>query len=51
MIRREDKFIIPKGRTSLKPFDTVSLIADRDGLKQARNLMLSPEQNKDSADK
>lgn len=43
LIRREDSFLVPRGETRLRPFDTLTLLGDLDQLPVALEVLLTPE--------
>ena len=43
LIRRESAFLVPRGDTLLRPFDTLTLLGDRDHLSEALEVLLTPD--------
>jgi cell volume regulation protein A len=43
LIRRESAFLVPRGDTLLRPFDTLTLLGDRDHLPEALEVLLTPD--------
>jgi cell volume regulation protein A len=41
LIRRGQQFIVPKGQTQIEAFDTLMFIAEKETLKEARNILLA----------
>ena len=44
LIRRGEKFVVPKGKTTIEAFDSLMLLAGRESLHKAQAILRSPKQ-------
>lgn len=48
LIRRGQQFVVPKGQTRIEAFDTLMFIADKQTIKETRNILLASNPREDS---